>query len=84
MIYEPEYYAYLSFDKYKSNNARSVYNNIPITELSLFKSVLQNTLGRQYRIRYRGIRRMDYKRTWNQRQSECLKSNAEYFSVYRK
>jgi hypothetical protein len=83
MIYEPEFYHYLSFEKYKQDNTRAVYSNIPYTELSLFKSIM-HTLGKHYRIRYRGSRRMDYKRTWAQRKAECLKSNAESFSVYRK
>jgi hypothetical protein len=74
----------LYFKQYKSDCGYSSYDNVPIQELSRFRSEAALE-GRSYRIRYRGPRmatRVQDGRTKHQCQLDCLKKHAVTFSAY--
>jgi hypothetical protein len=74
----------LYFKQYKSDCGYSSYDNIPIQELSRFRSEAALE-GRSYRIRYRGPRmatRVQDGRTRTQCHQDCIKKHAVTFSAY--
>lgn len=66
---------------YRSRSDMAMFKNIPIVLLEDFKKSFKGEF--KFRIRYRGPRKHNIKRTPDLRQSTCLKKDAERFSVYR-
>lgn len=71
----------MNFEMYRKPAGMSaIYYRVPIDELDEFRKVMASQ-GQFYKIRYRGPRAGD-NRSWNNRQSTCLKSRATCFSAY--
>jgi hypothetical protein len=60
----------------------SYYKGIPMEYLDIVKKILKK-YNCNYKIRYRGPRKNDGRDSWFNQQSNCLKSNAVTFTVYK-
>lgn len=76
----------INFLEYCKANTKAFYTNIPMTYLEEFKSYMKDFSLTGYRIRYRGLRKLEPmdKRKDTAKRNDCLKAFGETFSVYPK